>query len=293
MRWGVVALVALLACLGARPAARAETGHTLTLPAGWNMVSGPEGQVFRDAAGVIYYLRPGDDGYRTQPATAAVHATFGYWAYFPRPATVTLSGDATLPATLTLLPRQQVLIGNPSATQTVRLSGADEVVRYDAASNTWLLVLTLEPGEGAWAFSLRGGPLTFSALTPPAPPARSMAEQPALATPAATPGPATTPTAAPAVPPRSAPPTAPTGLRTVALDRNRIQLDWTDDAGDADGFVLQDGLDQHRIAVVSSTVTTFMLVDLEPATRYCVTVYAFNSVGGSSPSNEACAETPP
>ena len=298
MRWGGVALIVLLVlfgCLEARPVVHAEVGRTPTYPVGWNIIAGPEGQVFAGATGAFYSLRPGDSDYRTQPATAAVHATLGYWAFFPQPTAVTLSGDASLPVTLTLPARQQVLVGNPSATETVRVSGADDILRYDADSHTWLLVLTLEPGQGAWAYSQRGGQVTMSALTPPLPPARPVAAQPTPQSPTAAAAAVATPTpvATPAPSARQTPPTPPTGLRGVALDRSRVRFDWTDEADNVDGFVLEDGLDQHRIAVVAPTVKTFTLVALEPATRYCVTVYAFNSAGGSPPSEPACAETPP
>jgi hypothetical protein len=95
----------------------------------------------------------------TQPAQAGV----GYWAFFNSQTTVTLSGNTTLPFTVTAPAGQYIMIANPSATGTVTVSGADVVYTYDPtnAASPYSAVSTLQPGQGAWVYSAAGGTITM------------------------------------------------------------------------------------------------------------------------------------
>ncbi|MGI8549970.1 MAG: hypothetical protein ACR2PL_04100, partial [Dehalococcoidia bacterium] len=64
-----------------------------------------------------------------------------------------------------------VMIGNPSATQSARVTGATVVYTYDPI-NKYRETTTLQPYQGAWAFSSTGGTITVtpgdaSAAAPP------------------------------------------------------------------------------------------------------------------------------
>lgn len=51
------------------------------------------------------------------------------------------------------------LIGNPGQVP-VSVEGADVVEAYDPVSNAFTTVTELHPGQGAWANSAQGGPIT-------------------------------------------------------------------------------------------------------------------------------------
>ena len=44
--------------------------------------------------------------------------------------------------------------------------------------------------------------------------------------------------------------------------------------------------------IVDANVTTYTDTGLDPATRYCYRVFAFNSAGDSAPSDTVCGDTP-
>ncbi|HZU76535.1 MAG TPA: Gmad2 immunoglobulin-like domain-containing protein [Dehalococcoidia bacterium] len=132
-----------------------------TYAAGWNLVAGPAGTRFSQALGPLYTLRAGDIGYRAESAAAPAAGGVGYWAYFATATTVSLVDSGTQAASLTAPAGRWLMIGNPSATATAQIRGADVVLRYDAASANYVAVGSLAPGQGAWAISLSGGTIAI------------------------------------------------------------------------------------------------------------------------------------
>ncbi len=275
--------LAAFACLGliaARPGrAGAQNAVTVGYPAGWNLVAAPEGTSFAAALGPLYTLQSGDTAYRRSAPTAAVQAAFGYWAYFPQPSVVLLTGPSPASLSVVLPPRQYVMIGDPSLQPVAVSPGADLLLTYDATSHTYAAATSLVAGQGAWAYSDRGVTLTLTILTPPLPP----------------PVPAASPVAAPLATPAGSPvartPAAPQGLRATVLDSTRVRLDWQPSIG-ATGYVVLDEFDRHQIAALPHDAISYTLVNLDPDTRYCVTIYAYNAAGPSALSDEVCAQTP-
>lgn len=107
-------------------------GGSLTYPSGWNLV-----------------------------ASGATDEEVGYWVYFDEPTTLEPPIRSPLPLTVDLPPSMFVLIGNPSSADPVIVQGADVIYAYDATSAQYQQVTTLEPTQGAWAYSAAGGALTL------------------------------------------------------------------------------------------------------------------------------------
>jgi hypothetical protein len=139
----------------------------LHLSPGWNLMSALVTPLFCSA---LYTYQAGDTAYRpVQPAATnavpnpTMSADAGYWCWYdPPPGTVSrlaLSGVQT--ATIPLTAGQFILVGNPGNTPAT-VTGADVVYVYDAASGSYIAVTTLQPGEGAWAYSTSGGSITIS-----------------------------------------------------------------------------------------------------------------------------------
>ena len=100
--------------------------------------------------------------------------------------------------------------------------------------------------------------------------------------------------AAPPPPPTPTVPSAPTGLVATPVSRNRINLSWTDQANNEDGFKIerQQGTGSFtQIATVGPNVTTFASTGLRRNTQYSYRVRAYNSAGNSAYSNTATART--
>ncbi len=94
-----------------------------------------------------------------------------------------------------------------------------------------------------------------------------------------------------------APPTAPTGLTATAVDHQRIDLAWMDNATNEEGFRIERREGQTGtfgvIAIVMANVTTYSDSSLVAETEFCYRVVATNTGGDSNPSNVACATTGP
>ncbi len=93
-----------------------------------------------------------------------------------------------------------------------------------------------------------------------------------------------------------APPAAPSGLAATAVSTSRIDLSWTDNAGDETGFAIErktgaSGTYVHA-ATVGANATAFSDALLAAGTTYNYRVQATNAAGNSSWSNEAGATTP-
>jgi rhamnogalacturonan endolyase len=90
------------------------------------------------------------------------------------------------------------------------------------------------------------------------------------------------------------PPAAPSSLTATAVSSSRIDLSWTDDSSDEDGFKIErstDGTSFTQIATVGANVTTYSDTGLSASTTYYYRVRAHNSAGDSSYSNTANATT--
>ncbi len=88
----------------------------------------------------------------------------------------------------------------------------------------------------------------------------------------------------------AAPPNAPSNLKAEAQGPREISLTWQDNSDNEEGFkVLRDG---QEIATLPPDTEQYLDTQgLQPGTRYCYRVVAFNDAGDSEPSNEACATT--
>jgi plastocyanin len=135
-------------------------GVSVNYAAGWNLVAGPGGTVLSGTSGSLYAFRAGDTSYEMIAAGTPLTAGSGYWAYFTGPQTATVPQNMTQPGATPLPTGQFVLVGNPSSLP-VAVAGADTVLIYDPVRG-YQSVSTLEPGQGAWAYSANGGMLTMS-----------------------------------------------------------------------------------------------------------------------------------
>ncbi|MGI8968787.1 MAG: hypothetical protein ACR2GA_06760 [Chloroflexota bacterium] len=142
--------------------ARAQpAGQQVVYAVGWNLVSGPPGSNFSGAQSPLYTLPPGNSSYETITPDQALHAGYGYWAYFNAGAAVRLSAGDLAPVSITIPAGQYVMLGNPSGVQPATVSGADVVFTYDPVQG-YQSVFVLQPGQGAWAFSFGGAMLTIA-----------------------------------------------------------------------------------------------------------------------------------
>lgn len=142
----------------ANPAPAGST--TVTYAAGWNIVAGPSGATFSQAAGALNTLQAGDSDYETLAAGAPVAAGRGYWAFFSRPVTMTLGGSSAGSVSLSAPAGQWILVGNPSATAPATVRGADLVYLWDPAANQYSQTNVLPVGRGAWVYSFTGATVT-------------------------------------------------------------------------------------------------------------------------------------
>lgn len=86
-----------------------------------------------------------------------------------------------------------------------------------------------------------------------------------------------------------------TNLAAVAVSSTQINLMWSDNSIDEQGFRIDrslDGTNFAELATVNPNVTTFSDTGLTPNTTYFYRVLAFNNFGNSAPSNIAADTTP-
>jgi PKD repeat protein len=136
-------------------------GPTVMYDAGWNLVGGPDGTILVQVNGPLYTFQAGDTAYRAQPASSPITGGRGYWAYFSQPSTVGLSGTSLSTASVTAPAGQYVMVGNPSATATLTIRGADVAYIYNTSQSQYVAATTLAPGQGAWVLSNAGGTITI------------------------------------------------------------------------------------------------------------------------------------
>jgi len=140
----------------------APTGPAVAFAAGWNLVSGPSGSVFSQCNGPLYTFQAGNTAYQVVPNTSGIVSGQGYWCFLNAPTTLSLNGQGTTSASISAPPSQWVMVGNPSATQTLTVHGADSVVTWNPGTGAYVPASVLVPGQGAWAISLDGGTITVS-----------------------------------------------------------------------------------------------------------------------------------
>ena len=265
----IAALAALLAVLIARPSTSTaqpappppvvsgsqSLDATVFYSLGWNLVGGPADTVMSGNIGPLYTFQAGNSSYQTVPNGAGLLTGEGYWAYFQQPARMTLHGSSTASTSIRLPPGQWVLIGNPS-TSLATLSGADAVYAYDPDSGAYAIRFRLGAGEGAWAFSARGGTVTL----------RGLGDRPTGSV---------------------------TNLTATVLSSTSVRLDWVNSASNAEGVLVFDSSAGGDVQRVDAQATSALLVGLQPNSHYCALVYAFNEAGATATSNQACIDTPP
>ncbi|MDZ7364066.1 MAG: fibronectin type III domain-containing protein [candidate division KSB1 bacterium] len=93
------------------------------------------------------------------------------------------------------------------------------------------------------------------------------------------------------------PPAAPSGLTATAISNSQIDLAWTDNSDNENGFKIEIKVGASgtytQLATTSANVVTYSSTGLEAGTEYFYRVLAFNGTGNSAFSNEANATTLP
>ncbi len=142
--------------------AAAQDGGSVTYSAGWNLIGAPTATLLEQASGPAYVLGPSSSGYQALGLEEEIGGR-GAWVFFPRDTTLTLGRSAS-EFSRTLVPAgQYVIVGNPSATQTLAISGADHAFSYDPLTG-YTAVTELAPGRGAFVFSTAGGEITLGKM---------------------------------------------------------------------------------------------------------------------------------
>ena len=90
------------------------------------------------------------------------------------------------------------------------------------------------------------------------------------------------------------PPAAPTNLTATTFSSSQINLSWTDNANNENGFKVEqstDGIAFTQIAMLASNTVSYSVTGLAASTTYQYRVVSFNDAGNSSFSNTATATT--
>lgn len=139
-------------------AAAADLG--LTLPQGWNLIADPGGII---PSGPAYTLQQTDTTYEIVTAGTPLVPGLGYWVQAQSRSGLPLPAGQ-LRATIQAPASRFVMIGDPSGVLTARVSGADLILAYDPVQGYSVVTdNTLQPGQGAFAFSRSGGTITLVA----------------------------------------------------------------------------------------------------------------------------------
>lgn len=137
-------------------------------PAGWNLVSGPEGSHLNGAVGPLFTVQAPGAGYTRSPAGSELLGCRGYWAYFAAGGFLVPASDVGICST-TLAMDGWSMIGNPSVTGAASVSGAQLVLAY--VGGAYQPVASLAPGQGGWALGTGPVSVSVSGYSAPHPPA--------------------------------------------------------------------------------------------------------------------------
>jgi plastocyanin len=154
----VVASTAAPAATGAAGAG-AATGQSVAFKAGVNLVGVPAGTAITPT--VVFAFDATTQQY-TAIQPGEIKNGKGYWAYFDSAPSVSLAAGVSTPVSVDAPAGIYTTIGNPSGTRPATVTGADAVYTYDASSGQYVATKTLQPGDGAWAISLKGGQITIT-----------------------------------------------------------------------------------------------------------------------------------
>jgi hypothetical protein len=91
-------------------------------------------------------------------------------------------------------------------------------------------------------------------------------------------------------------PATPTNLTATTFSSSQINLTWTDNANNENGFKVEqstDGTNFQQIATLASNATSYSATGLSASTTYYYRVAGFNAAGNSQYSNTANATTSP
>ena len=91
-------------------------------------------------------------------------------------------------------------------------------------------------------------------------------------------------------------PAAPSTLVATTFSSSQINLSWTDNANNENGFKVEqstDGTTFTQIAMLGSNIVSYSATGLSPSTTYHYRVVSFNDAGNSEYSNTANATTSP
>jgi hypothetical protein len=91
-------------------------------------------------------------------------------------------------------------------------------------------------------------------------------------------------------------PAAPTNLTAAAPSSSQVDLAWTDNATNEDGFAIErsdnSGVTWNQVGQAAVDAIAFSDTSVLPLSTYVYRVYAFNIAGNSPLSNEATVSTP-
>jgi hypothetical protein len=137
----------------------AQQGVSVSYQPGWNLVGVPAGTKLPVEADA---WDPANARYSAVAAGTPLEGGQGYWAYFTTSTSVPLSTPQILPARREAPAGAWVMVGNPSPATPASVGGADAVFAWNPAAGAYETTARLQPGQGAWAISLRGGTITVS-----------------------------------------------------------------------------------------------------------------------------------
>jgi hypothetical protein len=158
-RFGLSVAFVLVACMLGRGPTFAQQSP-LTLPAesvnvvqpGWNLVSLGSGSVVfgRGLSTTLYTLGPADADYRVLQLQNFDPGT-GFWVYTASANVILYTGNNVPAVSVTLPAGKCAMVGNPSASNSAQVVGADRVYVYSPVTSSYTQQTLLGIGRGAWA----------------------------------------------------------------------------------------------------------------------------------------------